>query len=190
MGNHFGNKNIYHRIFLWLTLGLVALMGISAENSFNDEYEENTGNRFIGPYLIFRYYCVSISNFKRVLNILYYVKAGLRDRRFLNFLFLYLLPEALIPLFPLFASLFIANEDYRILLWYLAFALELCVKFGILGISIAFELHKKIKHRMAYNIEHYSERFGLFTIIMIGEVCMGCSLFHSNTDCLWLPLEL
>lgn len=62
--NRYGD-NTYGRIFLWVTIVLVSLMGCSAEQSFATESSENTGNVFIGTFLVFRliflaYSCLGI----------------------------------------------------------------------------------------------------------------------------------
>lgn len=157
LNNRFGDS-FYNRLFLWSNVICTSLMGITVENSFNTNPEQNTGNLFIGVFLLFR-----------LLYFLYVIVAIYHEPDFIFGGLIQLEAAVLLSSIPWFASLF-ADHSYRYALWGASAILDYgSVFFSVIASYILLGKRK----RYAINIEHQTERMGLLTLIVIGEIVVA-----------------
>jgi low temperature requirement protein LtrA len=69
---------------------------------------------------------------------------------------------------------------YRETLWWTSIGLDYLFRILFIGFKPAV-------HRYAVNIEHHVERYGLLTIVVLGEVVVGF-LFTSKSSSLYAPI--
>ncbi|KAI9139392.1 bacterial low temperature requirement A protein-domain-containing protein [Paraphysoderma sedebokerense] len=163
MNNVFGGSDLAHKALMLIVVALVAGMGINVKNAFNPDPASHTANVYIATFLTCRAILIVVGSIRMLFipkfQHNWYIMQSIR----------------VIVSIPWFIGLFYGIE-YQMTLWWISSVLDitsqaqsiLLAKFGI-----------RLKYRIALNIEHYTERFGLLSIIVIGEVVVNI-LFDSD----------
>jgi low temperature requirement protein LtrA len=160
--NTFHDNSMVRKLFDVIVIGIVVLMTVSIEHSFDHDVLTNTSDLFLGFHLA-----------SSVLVEFYQLLATfIADKRFLKWvyyksmasLFSYLPYFILLVGFPLDGST--GREDIRVILWIIGTITEAITIPIFLAIS---SLTLKHQHRLAINIEHLAERYGLLMVIVLGE---------------------
>ena len=87
----------------------------------------------------------------------------------------------MVPMVPWIASIFVHKDetgmDLRNSLWWIAFLLDLAMI--MVGLLLEQWTRKRFRFRLGFNIEHFVERLGLFTLIVFGQL-ITCVLWSST----------
>ncbi|KAJ3217420.1 hypothetical protein HDU67_008003 [Dinochytrium kinnereticum] len=149
--NRFATYDIYFKIYTWIQMMLTAGMGINIEN--------------VGYVYTFTCKC--------------------KDRIYwtapeFSFSVTVFIGVSSVGSIFYLSSLF-SPSSYTPILWWSAFLAEQFVQNFLILFMRKLALPKWTRFRVAFNIEHHIERFGFFTIIMLGEVVVNI-LFDSYTS--------
>ncbi|KAI8813990.1 bacterial low temperature requirement A protein-domain-containing protein [Cladochytrium replicatum] len=155
--NRLGADNFTYRIFIWLQMLFVTGLGISSAHVWDPDPEQNTAFVYTMIFIVAR------GTYIIFMGALYYYVPKFAPSNH-NVVFSVLFPTAF-----WIASLFTSMDD-RYWLWWAAFIVEISMLYG--GLQIATKVFK-VKYRFALNIEHYSERYGLLTLIVLGEIVVS-----------------
>lgn len=151
--NVFGTgTSFWHRLHAWLQMIFVAGMGITGEAAFATDPHHDTGRVFISIFLL-----------SRLLYVASYSKAYVSMPKFATNISLRT-SATILSSIPWFASIFL-DRKYRIPLWWIGLVADFVSRFLVYALRYFFGG----KYRLAFNIEHHWERFGLFTMIMLGK---------------------
>ncbi|KAJ3196255.1 hypothetical protein HK101_009626 [Irineochytrium annulatum] len=169
--NRFAAYDLYHKVYTWIMMILNAGMGINAQNAFS-EGDQNTGNLFIITFLLGRlFYILSHSR-------IYWSAPEF------SFAVSITLVISLIGTAPYLASVFLADA-YRPALWWSGFLVELAAQNLLILVFRHYIPKRFMKYRLALNIEHHSERFGLLTLMVLGEVVVAILWDSSSPTFSW-----
>ncbi|KAJ3310216.1 hypothetical protein HDU76_003422 [Blyttiomyces sp. JEL0837] len=157
--NRFGTYDMFYKFYIWIQLMLAAGMGINAQYVFGPD-GENTGSIFCATFLL-----------SRLLYMLMMGRTYFAAPQFGPFLMLMELVVVCGTL-PFFISLFLP-ASYRPALWWTGFLVEQFVQNVFLIMMRRWIPKKWLRYRFAFNIEHHAERFGLLTLIVLGEVVVA-----------------
>ncbi|KAI9146441.1 bacterial low temperature requirement A protein-domain-containing protein [Paraphysoderma sedebokerense] len=161
--NVLGGSDLFHRFLMLTVVALVSGMGINVKHAFDSDPATNTSNVYIASFLL----CRLLIGLVSVLRAVYHPKF----RHSIVIIQWFKLAESV----PWFLSLFL-SRDYQLRLWWASTILDLL---SALQSTILVRFGIKLKYRLALNIEHFTERFGLLTIIVIGEMVVSI-LFDSD----------
>eukprot|EP00732_Lithocolla_globosa_P001929 Lithocolla_globosa_v1_NODE_1113_length_2859_cov_12.694365.p1 type:complete len:369 gc:universal NODE_1113_length_2859_cov_12.694365:254-1360(+) len=159
--NRFDTKDVFTKLLMFWFMGCVVLMAASAQNCF-----KSTGKLFICSYLAARLalafvYLSFIPLIRKIRASLSILSAGL----FLTS----------IAWFVALAHVHSPTQSYAM---GAAIVVDLGWHFG--GIQLTYYL-MRTRYRLAYNIEHFVERFGLFTVLALGEIVFGVSYIADDS---------
>ncbi|KAI8813090.1 bacterial low temperature requirement A protein-domain-containing protein [Cladochytrium replicatum] len=155
--NRLGADNFTYRIFIWLQMLFVTGLGISSAHVWDADPEQNTAFVYTIIFIVAR------ATYIIYMGALYYYVPKFAPSNH-NVVFSVLFATAF-----WIASLF-TSMDNRYWLWWAAFIVEIGGLYG--GLQLATKVFK-VKYRFALNIEHYSERYGLLTLIVLGEIVVS-----------------
>jgi low temperature requirement protein LtrA len=150
--DRFGTDDIFHRILTMIQMVVVASLAINVRNALT-----TTGSGFAISYAVLRF--ILVAEYIRVGRLIPGARP-LTNRYSLGFGI-----AATIWLFSAFVP-----APYRFVLWGLAILIDFLTPFTAGEIHIIFPPHPT----------HLPERFGLFTIIVIGEAIVSVVLAISN----------
>jgi low temperature requirement protein LtrA len=159
--NRFGAHDLSFKLYVLLNAVLTLGMGITATHALDKA--DSTYSVFMGSFLI-----------SRVINLLGVGFYAFWFPKFRSFLAVTQIGNIISPTLFLI-SIFV--EEYREILFWLALAVDTSLFY--LSVVI-IGLFKNAKYRIALNIEHFTERIGLFTIIVLGECISALNLFNSK----------
>ncbi|KAJ3369352.1 hypothetical protein HDU91_007273 [Kappamyces sp. JEL0680] len=178
--NMIHHEDLTRKIYAFFYNAIIVLMVISIEYSFSKDESKNTGNLFIALHLVDGllidvYLGIAGMFFKPMF------RRGIFYRMIPNLC--YIIPYLVLLGLPVDGTK--ERWNTRIIIWSVAVLIELVVPFTMVLI-----LPRSImQHRVALNIEHYSERHGLMIVIVLGELVIRFLSDYSRDQTVLLLIE-
>ncbi|KAI8920399.1 bacterial low temperature requirement A protein-domain-containing protein [Powellomyces hirtus] len=157
--NVFGTTtSFWHRLHAWLQMVLICGLGITCSHAFDPVLTSNTGHIFAVLYLI-----------SRLLYVLSYSKVFISMPKFSAYAGIRVV-AVVVASVPWCVSLGFGVRE-RVWLWWIGLVVD------ALGRAVVYLVggmgETRMKYRLAVNIEHCWERFGLLTMIFLGELVVS-----------------
>lgn len=150
-----GRNDLKTRIFTFLQMIAVVGMAIFAHNA--------VGEGSIG-------FALSFAGFQAILTFLWW-RTGVHDSDHRPLSYPYSLMFVVTTM--LFAGSIFVDESLRYILWGLAVIISLLLPITIMGLRSRNEITKAHVHSLSHVNPSLVERFGLFNIIVLGEIVVG-----------------
>lgn len=151
-----GTDDLVNRLFIFTIMAIAVAMGTAAENVFKPSLESNTSVIYATLVVI---QAIVVITFR----LLFACRVD--GKFFPNFAVP--IVGVLLMALPFFISCFTQSVTATTILWWIGIIGRLVLQ------PISFKLARFLKrssYSPAVNIEHYTERYGLFTIIVLGKM--------------------
>ncbi|KAJ3125741.1 hypothetical protein HK098_008263 [Nowakowskiella sp. JEL0407] len=165
--NRLGANSLSFRTFMWTMMLVMSSLGINSKSSFALT-GPITANIFATTYII-----------GKTVSILGYSNVFFTTPKFRPQLYSATFPTYL-SVVPLFISLFMSDRNVKMALWWTSLAIEFTANFIPYALNVLPSM--RAKYRFALNIEHQTERMGLLTLVVLGEVVIGILWDSPNSE--------
>ncbi|KAJ3126972.1 hypothetical protein HK098_006939 [Nowakowskiella sp. JEL0407] len=165
--NRLGADSFSFRTYMWTMMLIMSSLGINSKSSFAVS-GPITADIFATSYII-----------SKAVYLIGYANVFFYASKFRHTMTSTVLPNAFSAI-PLIVSLFFADRNIKMALWWTAWAVELAS--AILPFLLFTVKQFKSKYRFALNIEHQTERMGLLTLVVLGEVVIGILWDSPNSE--------